>query len=131
MNHTGIATSDWVRHMESILEELKRGMVILDDQFRVVFANEALVRLGLYERGEMQGRTPDEIFSPEDIPYILQQRESGHRNANHRTEFYLPRKNGEKIPAIFSGRAIHGPDGQEYEVFVVTDISAQKPSHGL
>jgi sigma-B regulation protein RsbU (phosphoserine phosphatase) len=56
----------------------------------------------------------------------LQQRESGHRYGSYRTEFYLPRKNGEKIPAIFSGRVIQGSDGQEYVLLIVTDISAQK-----
>ena len=38
----------------------------------------------------------------------------------------MPRKNGERIPAIFSGRSIQGPDGQEYVLLIVTDISAQK-----
>ena len=39
--------------MESILEELNEGVVIVDDQLRVVFANEALLRLGQYEREEI------------------------------------------------------------------------------
>ena len=56
----------------------------------------------------------------------MQQHESGHRYGRSRSEFYLPRKNGEKIPAIFSGRVIQAPDGQEYVLLIVTDISAQK-----
>jgi sigma-B regulation protein RsbU (phosphoserine phosphatase) len=101
-------------------------VVIVDDQLRVVFANEALIRMGRYERGEIEGRTPDAIFPATDIPYIMRQHESGHRYGRSRSEFYLPRKNGEKIPAIFSGRVIQGPDGQEYVLLIVTDISAQK-----
>jgi hypothetical protein len=45
--------------------------------------------------------------------------------------FYLPRKNGEKIPAIFSGRAIPGPDGQEYVLLpdvAVREACAQSAS---
>jgi serine phosphatase RsbU (regulator of sigma subunit) len=38
----------------------------------------------------------------------------------------LPRKDGTKIPAIFSGRVIQGPDKQEYVLLIVTNISAQK-----
>jgi PAS domain S-box-containing protein len=112
--------------MESILEELNEGVIIVDDQLRIIFANEALIRLGRYERGELQGRTPDAIFPQEDLPYIMRQHELGQRYGRHRNEFYFPRKGGEKIPAIFSARIIRGPDGHEYGIVTVTDISAQK-----
>ena len=126
MPNVNIKTPDWLCQMEIILEELNEGVVIVDDQLRVVFANEALTRMGQYERAEIEGRTPDAIFPATDIPYIMRQNESGHRYGRSRSEFYLPRKNGEKIPAIFSGRVIQGPDGQEYVLLIVTDISAQK-----
>ena len=117
---------EWLRTMEAILETLNEGVIIVDSQMRVVFANEAITRLGGYEREEMLGRTPDTIFPPEDMPHLMRQREVGLRDGRNRHEFYLPRKNGERIPAIFSGRVIPGPDGQDYVVVVVTDISAQK-----
>jgi len=126
MSDANTQTPEWLRQMESILEELNEGVVIVDNQLRVVFANEALIRLGRYEREELKGRTPDAIFPPEDVPYILRQHESDQRYGRHRHEFYLPRKDGEKIPAIFSARVIQGPDGQEYVLLIVTDISAQK-----
>jgi PAS domain S-box-containing protein len=126
MSDEHIQTPDWLRPMESILEELNEGVVIVDNQLRIVFANEALIRLGAYECGELQGQTPDAIFPPEDMPYIMQQHETGQRYGRHRHEFYIPRKDGEKIPAIFSGRMIHGPDGQDYTLLLMTDISAQK-----
>ncbi len=126
MANAHIQTPGWLQQMETILEELNEGVVIVDNQLRVVFANEALLRLGMYNREEVQGFTPDAIFPAKDIPYLLRQHESGHRYGRSRSEFYLPRKNGEKIPAIFSGRVIQGPDGQEYALLIVTDISAQK-----
>ena len=121
-----IQTPEWLHQMENILEELNEGVVLVDNRIRVVFANEALIRLSRYEREELQGRTPDAIFPPEDVPYLLRQDESGHRHGRVRHEFYLPRKDGEKIPVIFSGRLIQGADGQEYMLLIVTDISAQK-----
>jgi PAS domain S-box-containing protein len=126
MSDEHIQTPDWLRPMESILEELNEGVIIVDNQLRIVFANETPIRLGGYERGELQGRTPDSIFPPEDMPYIMRQHETGQRYGRHRHEFYIPRKDGEKIPAIFSGRIIHGPDGQDYSLLLMTDISAQK-----
>src|SRR5215469_4492567 len=126
MPHANVQTPDWLRQMENILEELNEGVAIVDNHLRIIFANEALIRLGRYKHEELQGRTPDAIFPPEDVPYLLQQYESDHRYGRHRHEFYLPRKNGEKIPAIYSGRMIQGPEGQEYVLLIVTDISAQK-----
>ena len=126
MRSSVIQTPAWFRQMEGILEELNEGVIIVDDQLRMIFTNEALLRLGRYQRGELQGRTPDAIFPQEDLPYIMRQHELGQRYGRHRNEFYFPRKGGEKIPAIFSGRFIRGPDGQEYGIVTVTDISAQK-----
>ena len=40
-----IQTPAWLRQMESILEELNEGVIIVDDQLRVIFANEALCLL--------------------------------------------------------------------------------------
>ena len=56
MPNVNIKTPDWLRQMESILEELNEGVVIVDDQLRVVFANEALLRLGMYSREEIRGQ---------------------------------------------------------------------------
>jgi phosphoserine phosphatase RsbU/P len=38
----------------------------------------------------------------------------------------LPTKDGKRTPVIFSGRVIQGPDGQDYALVTVTDISEQK-----
>jgi len=126
MPNTNLESPDWLRQMENILEELNEGVIIGDEQLHIVFANEALLQLSQFQRAELLGRMPDTIFPPEDIPYIVQQHESGHRYGRSRSEFYLPRKDGGKIPVIYSGRRIKAPDGQEYALIIVTDISAQK-----
>src|SRR5215469_9668387 len=126
MPNSKCQTPAWLHQMESILQELNEGVDIFDDQLRVVFANETQLQLGLYELEEIQGRPPDTILPPEDIPYVMQQHESDRRHGRNHHEFYLPRKDGNKVPAIFSGRMIQAPDGQEYVLLIVTDISAQK-----
>ncbi len=126
MPNVNIKTPDWLRQMESILEELNEGVAILDDQLRVIFANEALTRLWQYDLDELRGCAPDALFPPEDIPYIIREHKLGHRYGRHRSEFHLPRKNGQRIPVIVSGRVIQGPDGQDYVVVTVTDISELK-----
>src|ERR1700731_2869959 len=126
MPNTTIETPDWLREMETILEEPNEGVVVLDEELRVIFPNEALTRMGHFDREEIQGRTPDAIFPSEDLPCIKRQHESGRRYGRNRTEFYFPRKDGGKIPAIFGGRVIQGPDKRDYVLLTVTDISAQK-----
>jgi hypothetical protein len=56
-----------------------------------------------FERGEIQGLTPDAIFPSEDLPSIKRQHESGRRYGRHRTEFYFPRKDGGKIQSSVDG----------------------------
>jgi PAS domain S-box-containing protein len=126
MRETLIETPNWLREMGKILEELNEGVVVVDNQLRVIFANRALMRMGHFEREEIQGRTPDAIFPPDDIPHLMRQHASGHKYGVNRDEFYLPRKDGQKIPVIFSGRIVHGPDGRDYSFVTVTDISEQK-----
>ena len=121
-----IQTPDWLLQMEVILEALNEGVVIVDNQVRVVFANEALLRLGGYKRGELYGRTPDGIFPQQDLPYLMQQHAAAQRYGHHRHEFYLPRKDREKVPVIYSVQEIPGPHGQQYGLIVLTDIGAQK-----
>ena len=41
-----VQTPDWLRQMAGILEALNEGVVIVDDQLRVIFANEALIQIG-------------------------------------------------------------------------------------
>ena len=74
----------WLRQMESILKNLNEGVIIVDDQLRISFANEALIRLGRYQRDEIQGHRPDAIFPQEDLPYIMQQHALGQRYGRHR-----------------------------------------------
>jgi sigma-B regulation protein RsbU (phosphoserine phosphatase) len=125
MVDANIQTADWLL-LTPILEALNEGVVIIDDQLRVVFVNEALLRLGGYERSEMYGRTPDTIFPQQDLPYVMQQYAAAQREGHHRHEFYFPHKDGEKIPVIYSVREIPGPQGQQYGLIIVTDIGAQK-----
>jgi PAS domain S-box-containing protein len=126
MLDTNIQAPDWLLQMTPILEELNEGVVVVDDQLRIVFANEALLHLGGYDRGEMYGRTPDAIFPRQDLPYVMQQHAAAQREGHHRHEFYIPRKDGEKVPVIYSVREIPGPGGQQYGLIILTDIGAQK-----
>jgi PAS domain-containing protein len=53
MSSTNIETPDWRRDMATILEEINEGVVVIDAQLRVIFANEALTLIGHFERNEI------------------------------------------------------------------------------
>lgn len=116
---------DWLRQMENILETLNEGVVILDHDL-IVFANEALHRLGGYERGELRNRGIGTFFPPEHLPYLMEQQAIAQQLGRHRHEYYVPRKDGVHLPAIISGRIITAADGRQYSVLTITDISNQK-----
>jgi sigma-B regulation protein RsbU (phosphoserine phosphatase) len=123
---SNIQTPDWLLPMTAILEALNEAFIISDDQLHIVFANDALLRLGGYKRSEMYGRTPDSIFPQQDLPFVMQQHAIALREGRNRHEFYIPRKDGEKVPVIVSVREIPGPNGRQYSLIILTDISAQK-----
>jgi PAS domain S-box-containing protein len=117
---------DWLLQMESVLDTLNEGVVIVDDGLRVVYVNDVLLVWSGYQRQDLIGRTPNSVFPAEDLPYLYQQHAKGQRYGRNRHEFYFPRKDGEKVPAIISGRMILGPDGRQYSVLTIVNISDQK-----
>jgi PAS domain S-box-containing protein len=126
MRAEAIKTPKWLSQMQHILEGLNEGVGIADDHLRLIFANAALLQLVQYDREEIRGCTPDALFPTEDLPVIMRQHQWDLRYGHSRYEFHLPRKDGQKIPVIFSGRMITGPDGCRYHLVIVTDITEQK-----
>jgi PAS domain S-box-containing protein len=112
--------------MEIILDELNESVFVVDSNNRIVFANEALLRLTGFQREELQGRIGDHFYPPEDLANLMQLRAITQHFGRHRQEFVVPHHDGKKIPVLYSGRVIQGPDGQEYRLIILTDISAQK-----
>jgi len=121
-----IPRPDWLLQMESVLDTLNEGVLIMDDNLSVVYVNSVLLEWVGYQREEVLGRTPFFFFPAQDFPYMKKQRAQAERNRQHRHEFYVPRKDGGKMPSIISGRLIAAPDGQQYSVVTIVNISEQK-----
>src|ERR1700675_4726580 len=75
MPNSTLETPDWLREMETILEELNEGVVVLDDELRGIFANEALTRLGHFDREEIRGGARVAIFPSKSLPCLKRHRE--------------------------------------------------------
>jgi PAS domain S-box-containing protein len=117
---------EWLVQMEGILETLNEGVLIVDDCHNIIFVNECLSEMVGFTSGELLGRPAAHFYEGEDRVFIMQQIARSEQVGRNRYEFYVPRRDGTRIPAIFSGRVIEDPDGRVFSVVTFTDISEQK-----
>lgn len=120
------AKPDWLLQTEGILEALNEGVMILDDCNRMLFVNDLFAQMTGYRQGEIVGRTPAQFYEGEDRGFLMQQIARGEEQGRNRFGFYLPRKEGERLPVVISARVIEDPDGRRFSVVTFTDITEQK-----
>jgi phosphoserine phosphatase RsbU/P len=118
---------EWLEQMEAILETLNEGVLIADDCDQVLFVNSVFEEMTGVPREELTGRdVVREFYSPEDYLIIQQRRNETRQVGRSRREFFLPRKDGSRLPVIISARVMEDPDGREFAIVTFTDISEQK-----
>lgn len=113
--------------MDAILETLNEGVLITDDCWRIVFANSVFEEMTEIPRDEIVGVNAAKLFySPKDYAIIEERRIKIRAIGRTREEFFLPRKNGGRLPVITSARVLKDPDGRQFAIITYTDISVQK-----
>jgi PAS domain S-box-containing protein len=117
---------EWLRQVATVLETLNQGVIINDDERRIVFANAIFLELTGLSAGEILGREVQGLFPSQDVPLLLEQIERRRARGKNQFEFYLPQSNGGRLPVVVTARQIQAPDGRPYAVVTVTDISEQK-----
>ena len=118
---------EWLEQMEGILETLNEGVLISDDCGHILFVNGVFEEMTGVPREEMLGRDGGkEFYSPEDFAVIERMRSRTRADGRNRAEFFLPGKDGSKIPVVVSARVLEDPDGREFAIVTFTDISEQK-----
>lgn len=117
---------DWLAEVEGVLETLNQGIVIADDCHRIIHANEIFLEMTGRGVDEILGRTSVEFFPPEDLPILAQHIAVGESTGRNRFEFYLPKRDGGRVPVVVSARRVEDPDGREFSVITFTDITEQK-----
>jgi PAS domain S-box-containing protein len=118
---------EWLEQMEGILETLNEAVLISDDCGHVLFVNGVFEEMTGVPREEIFGRDGGkEFYSPEDFAVIERMRSRTRADGRNRAEFFLPGKDGSKIPVVVSARVLEDPDGREFAIITFTDISEQK-----
>jgi sigma-B regulation protein RsbU (phosphoserine phosphatase) len=113
--------------MGSILETLNDGIMIVDDCLRILFVNTVFEEMIGIPRSEIIGRDGRRLYERAEDSDLV---EAFHRKAfateRTREEFFLPTKNGGRLPVVVSVRMMNRPEGSRFALATVTDISEQK-----
>lgn len=117
---------EWLAQMEGILETLNEGVMIVDDCNHIVFVNQCLVEMGGFPVCDVLGRGPGDFYGGPDLEYALEKVASGLQDGRARYEFFVPRCDGGRVPAVVSSRIIEDLEGRQFTVITFTDISEQK-----
>ena len=117
----------WLQQMEPILETLNDGVVIGNDSGQILFVNTVFEEMTGFLRVEIIGRDAVQLlFGAEDHARVQAFREKIREKGRGREEFFLATKDGGRLPAVISLRAIYGPEGERFVIVTLADISEQK-----
>lgn len=121
-----IEKPDWLSQMEGILEVLNEGVLVTDDCPYFIYANQRMLDMLELPAEEILGRGLDHLYQGQDLEFLLRQREHGQRMGHNRVEFFVPRRDGSRLPVVISTRVLEDLEGREYTILTLTDISEQK-----
>jgi sigma-B regulation protein RsbU (phosphoserine phosphatase) len=117
----------WMKHVEGILETLNEGVLIVDDEDRVLFTNSVFAEMTGFARADMAGRHAMQLFvRPEDYEVVMEVRKKAYVEGRARMELLLPRRDRRELPVIVSGRTVRDVDGRQYAITTFVDISEQR-----
>jgi PAS domain-containing protein len=63
---------DWLSQVARVINAMSEGVAVLEAG-RVLFVNEALLRMTGFKHQDLIGRGRTDFFAPEDLPFIQQQ----------------------------------------------------------
>jgi PAS domain S-box-containing protein len=118
--------AEWLAQMEGILQTLNEGVLIVDQCDGILFANQCIEELTGLRAAEVVGCRPDCFYSGADLEFLNQQITRSIETGRHRYEFFIPKKDGSRVPVIISSRSVPTPSGCEIGIVTFTDISVQK-----
>jgi len=115
---------EWLSSMEVVLEALNEGVVITNENQRILFANSRFVEMTGIAKQDLIGTDPSQFYSPQELDFVAQQIDVALRVGHNRYAFVLPRKGGGRLPVIISSRRIEN-SGSNFGIVTFTDISDQ------
>jgi PAS domain S-box-containing protein len=115
---------EWLTNMEAVLEVLNEGVVITNENLRILFANARFVEMTGILKRDLIGFDPSQFYSPQEFEFVAHQIDVEFRHGQNRYAFVLPRKDGNRLPVIISSRTLEN-SGRQFGIVTFTDISEQ------
>ena len=113
----------WLDQVGSVLESLNQGVIISDEDRRIIFANSMFLEMGKMSADDILGRSVMDLYPADEAgrlqEFIARRRAEGRAQY----EFYIPQSDGGSLPVEVTSRLVHGADGRAYGIITATDIS--------
>src|SRR5260370_33340751 len=103
---------EWLTSMEAVLEVLNEGVVITNENHRILFANSRFVEMTGIPRQDLVGYNASRFYSSQEWDFLTTQIDAAFRQGHNRYAFGLPRKDGGRLPVIISSRTLENPGRQ-------------------
>jgi PAS domain S-box-containing protein len=110
--------------MEAMLEVLNEGVIITNDERKVLFANSRFVEMTGIPRPHLVGSDFSRFYSSQEWDFLTSQSDALLRQGHNRYEFVLPKEGGGRLPVIISSRVLEDLVSR-LKVTTFTDISKQ------
>jgi PAS domain S-box-containing protein len=115
---------EWLAQMENVLEALNEGVIVANDQHRILFANSRFVEMTGFPRHALIGVDASSFYSSQEWSFLTQQVDIAFNAGHNRYSFVLPQRGGGRLPVIISSRTIRNSLGR-FGIVTFTDISEQ------
>lgn len=115
-----------------LVDTMNEGLVILDDEGRILYVNKQLEHVSGYRSEELVGHGVHEFLSPETSQLIHRRLSGQGENRQAAFEVAWQRKSGERLYSIVSPQILETAEGGRRTSFaVVTDITPKKKAENV
>ncbi|MFZ0523780.1 MAG: SpoIIE family protein phosphatase [Candidatus Acidiferrales bacterium] len=112
---------------EPILETLNDSIVIADDSDQILFVNTVFEEMTGIPRRQIVGQNARQLYhQAEEFAFAQALNQKALEMGRAREEFFVPTKDGGRLPVVVSMRVLHCRDGRHFSIVTLTDISEQK-----
>ncbi|MGA2814430.1 MAG: SpoIIE family protein phosphatase [Candidatus Acidiferrum sp.] len=118
--------AEWLDQVGSVLETLNQGVVISDEDRRIVFANSMFLEMGKMSVENILGRSVMDLYPGDEAGRLREFIARREVQGRAQYEFYIPQSDGGRLPVEVTSRRVFGVDGRAYGIITATDISDQK-----
>jgi len=116
----------WLQQVGSVLETLNEGVIISDEERRIVFANSVFLEMAKMLGEGIIGRCVTDLYPPEDLDRVQEFITRRKTQGRAQYEFYIAQPDGGRLPVEVTARLVRGGDGRPYGIITATDITDQK-----